>query len=138
MPSFLPDEVDRAVAATRRGIGRLVDLLGSPDPAVRAGAAAALNDLGATAILEPLVLGLRRAAPPAQAEVIAAALRACIGVAPARVAAAVREALRGVRNREVHARLLAIGSAVAARDVVAMSRGGSAADGRRSPDGAPG
>jgi hypothetical protein len=55
-------EVDRAVLAVRRAIGRLVRLLGDDDLAVVLDAAVGLEALGAKAVVGPLAAALPRAA----------------------------------------------------------------------------
>jgi hypothetical protein len=57
-------EVDRAVLAVRRAIGRLVRLLGDDDLAVVLDAAVGLKALGAKAVVGPLAAALPGAAGP--------------------------------------------------------------------------
>jgi HEAT repeat protein len=56
--------VDRAAVAVRRAIDRLVRLLGDDDLAVVHGAALALDELGARAVVGPLAAALPRARAP--------------------------------------------------------------------------
>jgi hypothetical protein len=91
------DEVDRAVAAARKAVGRLVALLGEEDLAVVGKAAVALEGIGAFAV-GPLAAALPRARPPRHRVAIA---RALIRVAP-RARVEVVEALDAAMGREAN------------------------------------
>src|SRR4051812_28051139 len=58
------DEVDRAVAAVDRAIGRLVGLLDHDDSRVASEALLALDDLGGDAVVGPLAAALGRSRSP--------------------------------------------------------------------------
>jgi hypothetical protein len=68
------DEVDRATAALRRAVGRLIRLLGHDDPRVVARAALALHELGPSAA-GPLAAALPRAGSRRAKVMIIAALQ---------------------------------------------------------------
>ncbi len=99
------DEVELATAAVRRGIGRLVALLGDADRAVIDRASLALGGLGAAAIVGPLAAALPQAPSPRHRLAIMGALLAIGAEERAAVTRALGEAVR--RERDPHVRLRA-------------------------------
>src|SRR4051794_38005110 len=67
------DQVDRAIVAVERAVGRLVAMLGDDDPAVLERAALALEQIGPFAV-GPLASGLKTAASSRHRVVIIGAL----------------------------------------------------------------
>ena len=98
------DEVELAAAAVRRGIGRLVALLGSEDRAVIDRAAVALGEFGAAAVVGPLVAVLPRAQSPRHRLAIMGALLAIGTMERAAVTRALSDAARRETDPYVRAR----------------------------------
>jgi hypothetical protein len=98
-------EVDNAVAAAGRAIGRLVALLGDSDTAVMAKAAMALASLGAPAAVGPLAAALPRAPSPQHRAAIIGALLTFGAEARGPVVGALIGALR--RDPDPHVRAAA-------------------------------
>jgi len=99
------DEVELAAAAVRRGIGRLVALLGSEDRAVIDRATLALGGFGAPAVVGPLAEALPRASSPRHRLAILGALLAIGTMERAAVTRALTDAVS--RERDPHVRLRA-------------------------------
>jgi len=102
------DEVELATAAVRRGIGRLVALLGDDDRAVIDKAAVTLGEFGAAAVVEPLAAALQRAPSPRHRLAIMGALLAIGTQERAAVTQALTDAVS--RERDPHVRLRAQGA----------------------------
>ena len=96
------DEVDRAVAAARRAVGRLAGLLGDEDPDVLRKAAAALAEIGPFAI-GPLSSALRRAKEPRHRLAIMGMLMSFARQARGPVSAALSAALAREKDPRVRA-----------------------------------
>jgi HEAT repeat protein len=105
------DEVDQAVAAVRRAIDRLVQLLGDADFAVITKAALALAELGAPAIIGSLAAALPRAPSPRHRAAIIGALLTCGSQARSPVLKALIGAVR--RDPDPHIRAAARAALVA-------------------------
>jgi len=99
------DEVELAAAAVRRGIGRLVALLGDEDRAVIDRAAVALGEFGAAAVVGPLADALPRSPSPRHRLAIMGVLIAFGRAERAAVTRALTEAVR--RERDPHVRAAA-------------------------------
>ena len=120
------DEVDRAVAATKRAVGRLVKLLGAEDPAVMTKAAAAIVDVGPLAV-GPLASALPRSKSPRHRLAILACLMTIGPRAVAEVSGVLALAIRRERDPEVRLKAGAVLSHLMASglaaDLAAGSRG---------------
>ncbi len=88
-----PDEVDRAVLAARRAVGRLVTILGEDDPEVVQRALHALGEIGPFSV-GPLASALPRAESPRQRIIIVRALMHFSGQARPAVVRALIAAVR--------------------------------------------
>lgn len=113
------DEVDRAVAAARRAIGRLAALLGEEEWPAVGKAALALERLGPFAVA-PLAAALPRARSPRHRLAIAGVLMGFAHHDRGEVAKAPDAAVRREKAPEVRARLAAARSHVLAGGVAAM------------------
>ena len=95
-----PDEVDRAVLAARKAVGRLVKLLSEDDPGLVQRALHALGELGPFSV-GPLAAALPRAASPRQGLIIVRVLMHFSGQARPEVVRALTAAARREKAPDV-------------------------------------
>jgi hypothetical protein len=117
------DEVDRAVAAARRAVGRLGRLLGDEDEGMMRKAAVALEEIGPFAI-GPISSALRRAKEPRHRLIIMGMLMSFAKQARGPVSAALSAAVAREKDPHVRARAGAALSHVIACGFVADAAGG--------------
>ena len=122
MPGSKQEEVGKAVKAVRRGINRLIALLGDDDRVVLEGAAFALNDLGAAAVVGPLGVALPRAKSPEHRLAILGMLITYAGERNAEVAGALAKAVLRERDPLGSAPIRAALSYVIATGLVSSMR----------------
>ena len=125
-----PDEVDKAVAAARKAVGRLAKLLGDEDPTVLLKAASALAEIGPFAV-GPLAAALPRASSPRHRLAIMGALLSFGDQAYVQVAAALTAAIKREKDPFVRAKAgAALAHLIASRIAVDLAAGAS---GPRAP-----
>jgi HEAT repeat protein len=116
------DDVERAVEATHRAIGRLVALLGHEDAFTVRKASLALLELGGEAVVGLLAAALPRAKSPRHRLAIAGTLYQLGEEMMPQVAAALADAYRRERDPQVAAAIGAALMRIAASDLVSALR----------------
>ena len=120
MPRSKQDDVKKAEPTIRRGINRLIALLGDCNRSVLAEASLALDNLGTAAVVGPLAAALARAKSPGHRLAIVGMLVPYAVERNAEVAGALARAVQRERDPQVSATIRAALSHVIASGLVSQ------------------